>query len=57
MCLNGDIDNYLELKSEYEARYDAIAPKITTDTKIIPLQIEHYLKQGAEITEGVPARS
>ena len=51
VCLNGDIDNYLELKSEYEARYDAIAPEIATDTKIIPLQIEHYLKQGAEITE------
>ncbi len=45
VCLNGDIDNYLELKTEYEARYDKIHTDINTDTKLIPLQIEHYLKQ------------
>ncbi|MCM2284683.1 MAG: SIS domain-containing protein [Desulfobacula sp.] len=46
VCLNGDIDNYLELKTEYEARYDKLHTDINTDTKLIPLQIEHYLKQG-----------
>jgi len=51
VCLNGDIDNYLELKTEYEARYDKIHPRITTDTKLIPLQIEHHLKMGATIAE------
>ncbi len=51
VSLNGDIDNYLELKTEYEARYDQIHPEITTDTKLIPLQIEHYLKEGARIEE------
>jgi glucosamine--fructose-6-phosphate aminotransferase (isomerizing) len=51
VSLNGDIDNYLELKKEYEARYDLIQPEITTDTKLIPLQIEHYLKQGNDIEE------
>jgi glutamine---fructose-6-phosphate transaminase (isomerizing) len=51
VCLNGDIDNYLELKTEYEARYDKIHPDINTDTKLIPLQIQHHLKQGAEIEE------
>ena len=50
-CLNGDIDNYLELKNEYEERYDKISKNITTDTKIIPLQIEHHLKQGFSIEE------
>ena len=50
-CLNGDIDNYLELKTEYEARYDKIHPAINSDTKLIPLQIEHHLKQGADIEE------
>ncbi|OQY01913.1 MAG: glutamine--fructose-6-phosphate aminotransferase [Desulfobacteraceae bacterium 4572_130] len=50
-CLNGDIDNYLELKNEYEERYDKINKKISTDTKIIPLHIEHYLKQGFFIEE------
>jgi glucosamine--fructose-6-phosphate aminotransferase (isomerizing) len=51
VCLNGDIDNYLELKTEYEALYDKIHPQINTDTKLIPLQIQHYLKQGAAIDE------
>ncbi len=51
VCLNGDIDNYLELKTEYEARYDKIHPQITTDTKLIPLQVEHHLKSGAPIEE------
>ncbi len=51
VCLNGDIDNYLELKTEYEARYDKIHQDINTDTKLIPLQIEHYLKLGNPIEE------
>ncbi len=51
VCLNGDIDNYLELKTEYEARYDKIHPEINTDTKLIPLQIEHHLKLGTSIEE------
>jgi glutamine---fructose-6-phosphate transaminase (isomerizing) len=51
VCLNGDIDNYLELKAEYEARYDKIHEDINTDTKLIPLQIEYYLKQDFPIEE------
>ncbi len=51
VCLNGDIDNYIELKTEYEARYDKIHTDINTDTKLIPLQIEHYLKQNYSIDE------
>lgn len=51
VCLNGDIDNYLELKTEYESRYDKIHTDINTDTKLIPLQIEHYLKQGHPLQE------
>ncbi len=49
VCLNGDIDNYLDLKTEYEALYDKVHEDINTDTKIIPLQIEHHLRQGADI--------
>ncbi|MBI9088759.1 MAG: SIS domain-containing protein [Desulfobacterium sp.] len=51
VSLNGDIDNYRELKADYENRYDAIAPDITTDTKIIPLEIEHFLRQGETVEE------
>lgn len=46
VSLNGDIDNYLELKKEYENSYDLFQENISTDTKIIPMQIETYLKKG-----------
>ncbi|TYT75902.1 SIS domain-containing protein [Desulfobotulus mexicanus] len=51
VALNGDIDNYLELKKQYENRWDFIPGEISTDTKIIPLQIEHYLREGKSIEE------
>jgi len=51
VCLNGDIDNYLELKKEYESSGNLIHREITTDTKIIPLQIEKYLNGGFQIEE------
>jgi glucosamine--fructose-6-phosphate aminotransferase (isomerizing) len=50
-CLNGDIDNFLELKEAFERSGCRIHTEVTTDTKIIPLQIEHYLRQGFEMTE------
>ncbi len=51
VCLNGDIDNYLKLKKEYETNGIFIHSDITTDTKIIPLRIEKYLKQGHSVQE------
>ncbi|MDQ1330797.1 MAG: hypothetical protein QG578_1062 [Thermodesulfobacteriota bacterium] len=51
VCLNGDIDNYVELKREYESRGGFIHSDVTTDTKIIPLQIEKYLNSGFGIEE------
>ncbi|OQY57905.1 MAG: glutamine--fructose-6-phosphate aminotransferase [Desulfobacteraceae bacterium 4572_88] len=50
VCLNGDIDNYLDLKAEHDDK-KLISEEITTDTKIIPLQIQKYLRQGADLTE------
>jgi glucosamine--fructose-6-phosphate aminotransferase (isomerizing) len=50
-CLNGDIDNFLELKDALERSGRAMHAEVTTDTKIIPMQIEHYLRQGFEVTE------
>ncbi len=51
VCLNGDIDNYLELRAEHERQGNRIAQEITTDTKIIPLQIEAYLRKGYDVAE------
>ncbi len=51
VCLNGDIDNYLDLKREYESKGDLIDKDITTDTKIIPIQIKKYISQGCMVEE------
>ena len=51
-CLNGDIDNYPVLKEEYENETKLSIPdQITTDTKIIPLQIQKYYDRGQPIDE------
>ncbi|MDA8125453.1 MAG: hypothetical protein M0009_09725, partial [Deltaproteobacteria bacterium] len=46
VVLNGDIDNYPLLRDALAAEGERIAPEVTTDTKIIPLQIEKYLRLG-----------
>lgn len=51
VCLNGDIDNFMDLKAEFESEGDRIPDDITTDTKIIPLQIRKYLLQGQTAEE------
>jgi len=51
VCLNGDIDNYLELKEDFESGGNIIHSDITSDTKIIPIRIEKYLKQGHSVRE------
>jgi len=50
-CLNGDIDNFQQLKREFEDNGYQIPKDITTDTKIIPLVIQKYYQQGHEIQE------
>jgi len=50
-CLNGDIDNYQQLKREFEGNGDHIPKDITTDTKIIPLVIQKYYQQGHHMEE------
>ncbi len=52
VCLNGDIDNYQSLKRDYEKETGKSIPgEITTDTKIIPLQIEKYFKRNKRLEE------
>jgi glucosamine--fructose-6-phosphate aminotransferase (isomerizing) len=50
-CLNGDIDNFQELKRKLETSGDRIQDNITTDTKIIPLTIQTYIRQGHPVEE------
>ena len=52
VCLNGDIDNYLILKEKFEKETKkSIPPQISTDTKMIPLQIQKYYDIGHPIEE------
>ena len=51
VVLNGDIDNYQTLRDTLEAEGTVFPPGVTTDTKIIPLQIEKYLSKGYDLTE------
>ena len=50
-CLNGDIDNYQELKAEFEGNGDRFHRDVTTDTKIIPIRIQQYFHQGNTVEE------
>ena len=50
-CLNGDIDNFQELKQQLERTGTKIPKEVTTDTKIIPLQIQKYVENGHDIDE------
>jgi glutamine---fructose-6-phosphate transaminase (isomerizing) len=49
--LNGDVDNYQNLRNILEAKGVLIAPDVTTDTKIIPLQIEQHLLDGHDLAD------
>ncbi|MBN2568331.1 MAG: hypothetical protein JXB42_02755, partial [Deltaproteobacteria bacterium] len=52
VTLNGDIDNYGLLRTRLEGDgEDIIGRGVTTDTKIISLQIEKYLYRGYDLTE------
>jgi len=51
VCLNGDIDNYMELKQALEHEGFRFPRDVTTDTKLIPLQIEKYIRRGESLEE------
>jgi len=52
VVLNGDVDNYPALRNDLEAGgRTLIAAELTTDTKIIPLEIEKHLRTGRDLQE------
>ncbi|HRC98242.1 MAG TPA: SIS domain-containing protein [Deltaproteobacteria bacterium] len=51
VVLNGDIDNYPSLKDSLESNGWRIDSRVSTDTKVIPLQIEKYLLEGHDLKE------
>ncbi|MBF0453011.1 MAG: SIS domain-containing protein [Candidatus Magnetomorum sp.] len=53
VCLNGDIDNYLSLKKELETDLGPLPEMVTTDTQVIPLQIEKHLCNNIPIEQAI----
>jgi glucosamine--fructose-6-phosphate aminotransferase (isomerizing) len=50
VALNGDIDNYLELKERFEAESGRkVSDRITTDAKVIALWVDFHLRQGDDV--------
>ncbi|MGA1868107.1 MAG: SIS domain-containing protein [bacterium] len=50
--LNGDIDNFIHLKERLlKEDGEMINERVTTDAKIIPLWVEHYLRLGCSLAE------
>jgi len=50
-CLNGDIDNYLELSADLERQGLALAAEVGTDAKVIPLRVAHHYRQTKDLQE------
>ena len=50
-CLNGDIDNYLELGADLERRGLALASEMNTDAKVIPLRVAYHFRQTQDMLE------
>ena len=52
VVMNGDVDNHLELRAEYERETGrAVSPRVTTDTKVVALEIERHLVAGRSPSE------
>ena len=51
VCLNGDIDNFQNIKKSYEDQGVCFPDEITCDTKIIPVHIEAYIKKGHSVDD------
>jgi len=51
VALNGDIDNYLDIKSRCEASGRLLDTRVTSDTKAIPVEIERHLLDGCTLKE------
>jgi glucosamine--fructose-6-phosphate aminotransferase (isomerizing) len=47
-ALNGDVDNYLDLRTKEELR---ISPEVTTDAKIIPTVVSRRVDEGATVED------
>ncbi len=51
VCLNGDIDNYRDIQKRLMEQGRQFSSMITTDTKIIPVLIEQYYREGMPIEQ------
>ncbi len=51
VCLNGDIDNYLEIRDALERDGLALPGEVTSDTKVIPLRVADHYRRTRDVLE------
>ncbi len=52
VCLNGDVDNYQELSAKMATECNRlISEKVSTDSKIIPVMVDHYFRETRDMRE------
>jgi len=51
VCLNGDIDNHLELRRVLEKNGLAIPGEVASDTKVIPLRVADHFRRTGDVLE------
>ncbi len=52
VVMNGDVDNHLGLRNAYEkATGRCVSPRVTTDTKVVALEIERALVEGLSVAD------
>ncbi|MBN2198451.1 MAG: SIS domain-containing protein [Candidatus Aminicenantes bacterium] len=51
VCLNGDIDNYLEIRGVIENNGLALPGEVASDTKIIPLRVADHFRRTGDVRE------
>ncbi|MHC4924351.1 MAG: SIS domain-containing protein, partial [Planctomycetota bacterium] len=52
VALNGDVDNHLDLAAELETATGRIgSPRVTTDTQVIALLVDHHVAEGASVED------
>lgn len=52
VVMNGDVDNHIDLRDRYERESSlAVSPRITTDTKVVALEIDRQVAAGHGIED------
>ncbi len=52
VVMNGDVDNHIDIRERYERETGrCVSPRITTDTKVVALEVDRQLQSGRSLDE------